>query len=79
MTKPEASDSEPTPLVELGVAEAYAILVRLGQADLPPLDAIENEDWGRDWLLSRLAALPSTTLADLNITRDDAWDAEDPA
>ena len=39
-----------TPIVELGVAEAYAILTeRFGVVDLPPLDAIENEDWGRDF------------------------------
>ena len=38
----------PTPIVELGVAEAYAILVKQGQDNLPPLEAIENEDWGRD-------------------------------
>ena len=44
---------ELTPIVELGVAEAYAILIeRFGLSDLPPLDAIENEDWGRDLLLS---------------------------
>lgn len=33
-----------TPIFELGVAEAYSILVeRFGLVDLPPLDAIENE------------------------------------
>lgn len=42
------------PIVELGVAEAYSILIeRLGHSHLPPLEAIENEDWGRDFLLSR--------------------------
>jgi hypothetical protein len=53
-----------TPIVELGVAEAYDVLVgRFGQDDLPPLDAIENEDWGRDYLLSRLQRLPPEDLA----------------
>jgi len=63
-----------TPIVELGVAEAYAILLRLGHADLPPLDAIENEDWGRDLLLSRFEAIPPATLAGLGLTRDEHWD-----
>ena len=46
-----------TPIVELGVSEAYAILTgRFGVTDLPPLESIENEDWGRDYLLS-LASL----------------------
>jgi hypothetical protein len=44
---------ELTPIIELGVSEAYEILTeRFGVADLPPLDSLENEDWGRDYLLS---------------------------
>jgi hypothetical protein len=39
---------------ELGVDEAYSLLSEtFGISDLPPLEAIENEDWGRDLLLSR--------------------------
>ena len=68
--------TERTPIVELGVAEAYAILVRLGHADLPPLDAIENEDWGRDWLLGRFEAMSPADLDRLGLTRDPAWDGE---
>jgi hypothetical protein len=53
-----------TPVVELGVAEAYALLTeRFGVTDLPPLDAIENEDWGRDYLLSRFQEIPAEALA----------------
>jgi hypothetical protein len=60
------------PIVELGVDEAYSLLAgHFGQHDLPPLDAIENEDWGRDLLLSRLQALPDEALADAGLTRDD--------
>lgn len=60
-----------TPIVELGVSEAYAILVdRFGQADLPPLDAIENEDWGRDFLLSRFLDLPPQALAEAGLCLD---------
>ncbi len=54
-----------TPIVELGVAEAYSILVeRFGFVDLPPLDAIENEDWGRDFLLSKFLEISSDQLAE---------------
>lgn len=65
----------PTPIVELGVAEAHAILSeRFGMADLPPLDAIENEDWGRDSLLSRFLELPPDALADAGLTWDEPED-----
>jgi hypothetical protein len=56
------------PIVELGVAEAYAILTeQFGVSDLPPLDAIENEDWGRDYVLSRLAEFPPAALANAGV------------
>jgi hypothetical protein len=63
---------ELTPIVELGVAEAYALLTeRFGVTDLPPLDAIENEDWGRDFLLSRFQEIPAALLAEAGITLED--------
>ena len=52
------------PIVELGVSEAYEILTgRFGVTDLPPLDSLENEDWGRDYLLSRFLEVPRSALA----------------
>ena len=55
---------DPTPIVELGVSEAYEILTaHFGITDLPPLDSLENEDWGRDFLLSRFLELPRSALA----------------
>jgi hypothetical protein len=64
-----------TPIIELGVAEAYDLLVgRFGQTDLPPLDALENEDWGRDFLLSRFQEISSQALAEAGLTWDDAPD-----
>jgi hypothetical protein len=66
---------ELTPIVELGVDEAYTILTeRFAQSDLPPLDAIENEDWGRDFLLSRFESIPIETLASVGLSRDKGWD-----
>jgi hypothetical protein len=62
-----------TPIFELGVAEAYRILTeRLGvdRESLPPLAAIENEDWGRDLLLSRFLDVPADALAREGLTLD---------
>jgi len=62
---------ELTPIVELGVAEAYEILTRrFGALGLPPLEAIENEDWGRDYLLSRLYDMPASALAAAGLVAD---------
>ena len=59
---------ELTPITELGVAEAYVILSeRFGHADLPPLDAIENEDWGRDYLLAKFLEVRPDDLADAGL------------
>ena len=61
-----------TPLLELGVAEAYALALRhFGLTDMPPLEAIENEDWGRDYLLSRLAERTDAELSLAGLTRGD--------
>ena len=60
---------ELTPVVELGVSEAYALLTgHFGVTDLPPLDAIENEDWGRDDRLDRVTLIPAEALAAAGIT-----------
>ena len=67
---------KPSPIVELGVAEAYVLLTeRFGQTDLPPLEAIENEDWGRDFLLSRFRELSPEELDAAGLTWDESdWD-----
>jgi hypothetical protein len=58
-----------TPIVELGVSEAYALLTeRFGVSDLPPLEAIENEDWGRDYLLGRFLELSRSALEAAGLT-----------
>jgi hypothetical protein len=62
---------ELTPVVELGVSEAYEILTeRFGVTDLPPLDALENEDWGRDYLLSRFLEIPRPMLAEAGLSAE---------
>jgi hypothetical protein len=63
-----------TPIVELSVCEAYSILTeQFGVIGLPPLDAIENEDWGRDYLLSRFLEIPGPALAQAGLTIDVGW------
>lgn len=62
-----------TPIVELGVSEAYEILTdRFGFTDLPPLESIENEDWGRDYLLGRFLDLPRAALAEAGLSIETA-------
>jgi hypothetical protein len=66
------SGGSKTPIVELGVSEAYEILsTRFGLTDLPPLEAIENEDWGRDYLLSRFQELDPEELSRAGLCLDD--------
>jgi hypothetical protein len=69
------------PVLELGVAEAYAVLTdQFGMTGLPPLDAIENEDWGRDYLLSRFQEIPAEALAAAGLTlRSEATSPDRPA
>ncbi len=51
-------------VVELGVEEAYQLLTEtFGLSNLPPLDAIENEDWGRDYLLAKFTEISPQLLA----------------
>jgi hypothetical protein len=61
-----------TPIIELGVAEAYLILTgHFGVTGLPPLDSIENEDWGRDYLLGRFLEFSAAALAEAGLSRED--------
>ncbi|RUL86765.1 hypothetical protein TsocGM_15460 [Tautonia sociabilis] len=72
MNPDPARSRRPTPIVELGVAEAYDLLSRhFGLVDLPPLEAIENEDWGRDSLLHRFLDIPPAELAAAGLCWDD--------
>ena len=60
------------PIVELGVDEAHAILIEhFRQSGLPPRAAVDNEDWGRDYLLAKLAELSPAALARAGLTLDD--------
>ena len=72
LSRRQPTAMELTPVVELGIAEAYALLTdHFGVTGLPPLDAIEYEDWGRDFLLDRFTQIPAEALAEAGITLSD--------
>jgi hypothetical protein len=55
-------------IFELSTEEAYQIVhERLGH-DLPPLAAVENEDWGRDYVLQHFQRHTNEELAALGLT-----------
>ncbi len=39
---------------DLTTEEAYRLVSEHFGHELPPLDAVENEDWGRDYVLQKL-------------------------
>jgi hypothetical protein len=59
---------------ELTTEEAYEIVRLLGH-DLPPLDAVENEDWGRDYVLQHFLKHTAAELAAAGLT----WEQMDEA
>jgi hypothetical protein len=61
---------------DLTTEEAYRIAAERCGESLPPLDAVENEDWGRDYVLQRLVALGDETLASLGLTTRPPADEE---
>jgi hypothetical protein len=58
------------PIMELGIADLHRLAVELLGMHFPPLDALENEDWGRDYVLQALRSLPAQELAKHGF----AWD-----
>lgn len=61
-------------IFELTTEEAYQIVEGRFGTDLPPLDAVENEDWGRDYILQKLRDLSTEELAGMGLTWDKAAD-----
>ena len=57
-------------IFDLTTEEAYRIASdQLGHA-LPPLDAVENEDWGRDYVLQHFQRHTVDELAKIGLTMD---------
>ena len=55
---------------ELTTAEAYDLVTRHFGHELPPLDAVENEDWGRDYVLQKLLEHTPQELAAAGLFRE---------
>jgi hypothetical protein len=59
---------------DLTTEEAYHIVADHFGHDLPPLDAVENEDWGRDYVLQHLQMHSDAELANAGLT----WSSPSP-
>ncbi len=55
-------------IYELATAEAYRIIAEYFRHPLPPLDAVENEDWGRDYVLEHFRRHTAAELAAIGLT-----------
>ena len=66
----------PTPIVELGVADAYSILSSASASPIcRPWTPSRNEDWGRDFLLSKFLEIPPQLLAEAGLSSRNLSDA----
>ena len=64
-------------IFELTTEEAYQIVAgHFGHA-LPPLEAVENEDWGRDYVLQHFQRHSAEELTAAGLTLDPPPDEED--
>jgi hypothetical protein len=55
---------------DLTTEEAYRLVTEHFGQELPPLDAVENEDWGRDYVLQKLLEHTSAELAAIGIVTE---------
>ena len=56
---------------DLTTEEAYRLVRDHFGHELPPLDAVENEDWGRDYVLQHLQRHSAEELAAIGLTWDE--------
>jgi hypothetical protein len=56
---------------DLTTEEAYHLVRDTLGHDLPPLDAVENEDWGRDYVLQHFLKHTREELAAAGLTWDE--------
>jgi hypothetical protein len=57
---------------ELSTAEAYRLVGEQFGHPLPPLEAVENEDWGRDYVLQHFQQHSAAELAKAGLS----WEEE---
>jgi hypothetical protein len=55
---------------DLTTEEAYRITAEHFGHELPPLDAVENEDWGRDYVLQKLLQHTRQELLDAGLVME---------
>jgi hypothetical protein len=55
-------------IFNLTTEEAYRIVREQFGHELPPLDAVENEDWGRDYVLQHFQQHTVEELAKVGLT-----------
>jgi hypothetical protein len=58
-------------IYELTTEEAYKLVTEHFGHPLPPLEAVENEDWGRDYVLQHFQRHSAEELTAAGLT----WDA----
>jgi hypothetical protein len=56
-------------IVDLTTEEAYRLATEQFGHELPPLEAVENEDWGRDYVLQCLQQHSAEELARVGLRR----------
>jgi hypothetical protein len=56
---------------DLTTEEAYRLAADHFGHELPPLDAVENEDWGRDYVMQQLLTHTAEELAAVGLTSRD--------
>ena len=66
-------------IYDLTTEEAYRIVHDHFGHPLPPLEAVENEDWGRDYVLQHLQRHTPEELAAAGLTWDEAEPRRSPA
>ena len=68
----------PRSIFDLTTAEAHEIASGHFGHELPPLDAVENEDWGRDYVLQALLGHSADELAAAGLTAEEVQDSGEP-
>ena len=58
-------------IYELTTEEAYRLVAEHFGHDLPPLEAIDNEDWGRDYVLQHFQQHTVQELAEVGLSWQD--------
>jgi hypothetical protein len=59
-------------IYDLTTEEAYRLVAEQFGHELPPLDAVENEEWGRDYVLQHFQRHSAPELAAAGLTWEEA-------